>query len=134
MALRNKDLVINKNPKSLFSESIRSIRTNIAFASLDKEVKIIINTSPEAGDGKSFITANLAVAYAHYIGVEIPQVEKTYSVSELIGKEIRYHGQRVFITPYGNNWQVYSVSRCGIVKPIDRTYVVFESDICKQDE
>ena len=64
MGTRNKDLVINKNPKSLFSESIRSIRTNIAFASLDKDIKIIINTSPEAGDGKSFITANLAVAYA----------------------------------------------------------------------
>lgn len=64
MANRSKDLVIKKNPKSLFSESIRSIRTNIAFASLDKDVKVIINTSPEAGDGKSFVTANLAVAYA----------------------------------------------------------------------
>ena len=64
MASRSKDLVIKKNPKSLFSESIRSIRTNIAFASLDKDVKVIINTSPEAGDGKSFVTANLAVAYA----------------------------------------------------------------------
>ena len=61
----NKDLIINKSPKSIFAESIRSIRTNIAFSSLDnKEIKIIINTSPEAGDGKSFITANLAIAYA----------------------------------------------------------------------
>lgn len=60
----SKDLIITKNPKSLFAESIRSIRTNIAFASLDKDVKIIMNTSPEAGDGKSFVTANLAVAYA----------------------------------------------------------------------
>ena len=64
MGTRNKDLVINKSPKSLFAESIRSIRTNLAFTSLDKDVKIIINTSPEAGDGKSFVTANLAVAYA----------------------------------------------------------------------
>ena len=62
--MKSKDLIITKNPKSLFSESIRSIRTNIAFASLDKEVKIIINTSPESGDGKSFITSNLAIAYA----------------------------------------------------------------------
>lgn len=60
----NQDLVINTNPKSLFAESIRSIRTNLAFASLDEEMKIIINTSPEAGDGKSFVTANLAIAYA----------------------------------------------------------------------
>lgn len=62
--MKSKDLIITKNPKSLFAESIRTIRTNIAFASLDKEVKIIINTSPETGDGKSFITANLAIAYA----------------------------------------------------------------------
>ena len=62
--MKSKDLIITKNPKSLFAESIRSIRTNIAFASLDKEVKIIINTSPEAGDGKSFITSNLANTYA----------------------------------------------------------------------
>jgi len=62
--MKSKDLVITKNPKSLFAESIRTIRTNIAFASLDKDVKIIMNTSPEAGDGKSFVTANLAIAYA----------------------------------------------------------------------
>lgn len=62
--MKNKDLVITRNPKSLFAESIRSIRTNLAFSSLDKKVKIIINTSPEASDGKSFVTANLAVAYA----------------------------------------------------------------------
>ena len=61
---RNKDLIITRNPKSLFAESIRGIRTNLSFASLDKEIKIIINTSPEAADGKSFVTANLALAYA----------------------------------------------------------------------
>ena len=64
MSIRNKDLIITKNPKSLFAESIRSIRTNLAFASIDKDVKIIMNTSPEAGDGKSFVTSNLAIAYA----------------------------------------------------------------------
>ena len=64
MGTKNKNLVITKNPKSLFAESIRSIRTNLAFASIDKEIKIIMNTSPEAGDGKSFTTANLAIAYA----------------------------------------------------------------------
>lgn len=62
--MKSKDLIITKNPKSLFAESIRSIRTNIAFASLDNDIKIITNTSPEAGDGKSFVTANLAIAYA----------------------------------------------------------------------
>ena len=62
--MKSKDLIITKNPKSVFAESIRSIRTNLAFSSLDKKMKLLINTSPEAGDGKSFITANLAIAYA----------------------------------------------------------------------
>jgi hypothetical protein len=76
----------------------------------------------------------LAVAYARYMGVEIPQVEKTYRADELVGKEIRYHGKRVFITPYGNTWSLYIVSIAGVIGFIDRNYVVFESDICEGDE
>ncbi len=58
------DLMINVNPKSIFSEAIKTIRTNLAFSNIEKDMKVILNTSPQAGDGKSFITANLAVAYA----------------------------------------------------------------------
>lgn len=62
--MKSTDLVINVNPKSIFSESIKTIRTNLAFSSIGNEMKMILLTSPEAGDGKSFISANLAVAYA----------------------------------------------------------------------
>ena len=58
------DFLINANPKSVFSEAIKTIRTNLAFQAIDKEMKVILLTSPMSGDGKSFITANLAVAYA----------------------------------------------------------------------
>ena len=58
------DLIININPKSMFSESIKSIRTNLQFSAIDKEIKTILMTSPEAGNGKSFVSANLAAAYA----------------------------------------------------------------------
>ena len=60
----SKELIINRNPKSVFSEAIKSIRTNLTFASIDKAIKVILNTSAEAGDGKSFVSSNLAVAYA----------------------------------------------------------------------
>ena len=60
----SKELIINRNPKSLFSEAIKSIRTNLTFASIDKPIKVILNSSAEAGDGKSFVSSNLAVAYA----------------------------------------------------------------------
>lgn len=58
------DLIVSKNPKSMFSESIKTIRTNLAFSTIDKDMKVILNTSPESGDGKSFVSANLAAAYA----------------------------------------------------------------------
>lgn len=62
--MNGSDLIININPKSMFSESIKSIRTNLQFSAIDKELKTILLTSPEAGNGKSFVSANLAVAYA----------------------------------------------------------------------
>lgn len=62
--MKSTDLIINVNPKSIFSESIKTIRTNLAFAAIDNKMQVLLNTSPEAGDGKSFISANLAVAYA----------------------------------------------------------------------
>ena len=79
------------------------------------------------------LKTGIAVAYARYIGVEIPRVEKTYLVSELIGKEIMYHGKRHFITPYGDKWAACAVSINGGVRFIDRGYIIFESDICKED-
>lgn len=58
------EIRLSTNPKSRFSEAIKTIRTNLAFSSIDKELKVILITSPEVGDGKSYISANLAVAYA----------------------------------------------------------------------
>ena len=61
---KTSDLILNSNPKSRFAEAIKLIRTNLAFSNVDKKVKTILITSPEEGDGKSFISSNLAVAYA----------------------------------------------------------------------
>jgi len=61
--MNDTDLIININPKSMFSESIKSIRTNLQFSAVDRDLKTILITSPEAGNGKSFIAANLAAAY-----------------------------------------------------------------------
>ena len=63
MAKKINDLIIAKNPKSRFAESVKTIRTNLAFSNVDKENKFILITSCEPGDGKSFISANLATAY-----------------------------------------------------------------------
>lgn len=57
------DLLLNLNKKTSFTESIKNIRTNLAFSEVDKEMQVILVTSSQPGDGKSFISANLALAY-----------------------------------------------------------------------
>ena len=58
------ELVLNHDPKSVISETIRTLRTNLQFASVDKKLRTILITSSVPGEGKSFIAANLAVAFA----------------------------------------------------------------------
>jgi polysaccharide biosynthesis transport protein len=49
------------DPKSPLSESLRSLRTNIQFASMDRKVKSILFTSAGLGEGKSTCVTNLAI-------------------------------------------------------------------------
>lgn len=61
-----KDLIVATNPKSSFAEAIKLIKTNITFSSVGTGTafKTVLMTSPESGDGKSFLIANLASAFA----------------------------------------------------------------------
>lgn len=57
-------LITYEDPKSPISESYRSLRTNITYASADKKIKSLLVSSPQPGEGKSTTTANLAIAFA----------------------------------------------------------------------
>ncbi|MCO5947653.1 GumC family protein [Mucilaginibacter flavidus] len=52
-------LAISK-PKSIFAESVRSVRTNLSFLASEKKSKVICVTSEVAGEGKSFVAVNLS--------------------------------------------------------------------------
>lgn len=58
----SKELLIKKNPKSMFAEAIKTFTTNVDFT--NNRRKIMLFTSPESGDGKTFIASNTAFAYA----------------------------------------------------------------------
>ena len=58
------DLIVDKKPNSLTSESVRTLRTNLQFAAVDDELKTILVTSSLPSEGKSFISANLAISFA----------------------------------------------------------------------
>ncbi|MGQ0812040.1 MAG: GumC family protein [Nitrospiraceae bacterium] len=57
-------LICLVDPKSVLSESLRSLRTNIQFASMDRRVKSILFTSAGLGEGKSTCVINLAITLA----------------------------------------------------------------------
>ena len=57
------ELVVESNPKSSISEAIKTIRTNLQFSSIDKKLETVLVTSSMPGEGKSFVSSNLAVAF-----------------------------------------------------------------------
>jgi capsular exopolysaccharide synthesis family protein len=60
------ELVIENNPDSIPSETIRALRTRVQFSRVDREnLKTILITSPAPQEGKSTIAINLAGSFAH---------------------------------------------------------------------
>ena len=59
-----KELVIIDKPNSSFGEEIKKVRTNLMFSNVNDDIKVVMITSSIPGEGKSFISTNLAVAFA----------------------------------------------------------------------
>lgn len=57
------ELIVVDRPTSAFSEAIKTVCTNLKFSSINKKVKTVMITSSVPGEGKSFISANLAAAF-----------------------------------------------------------------------
>lgn len=60
----NKELIVQKDPKSPVSEVFRTLRTNIQFMNANKKLKTLLITSTFPGEGKSWVASNLAVTFA----------------------------------------------------------------------
>ena len=58
------ELILIEKPNSALSEEIKKVRTNLKFSSVNDNLKVIMLTSSLPGEGKSFISANLAVSFA----------------------------------------------------------------------
>ena len=54
-------IAVFENQNNLMSETFRNIRTNLQFM-LENDKKVILVTSTVSGEGKSFISANLAIS------------------------------------------------------------------------
>lgn len=58
------EIVVVENPKSPEAEMFRNLRTNIQFMNADSGKKVMLITSTIPGEGKSYVSANLAAAFA----------------------------------------------------------------------
>jgi capsular exopolysaccharide synthesis family protein len=56
----NSQVLAISKPKTMFAESVRSVRTNLNFLASEKASKVICITSEVAGEGKSFVAVNLS--------------------------------------------------------------------------
>ena len=64
------DIISHKNPKSIIAESVKILRTNLQFSNVDGTLKTVMVTSSVPGEGKSFTSSNLAVAFAQ-LGMKV---------------------------------------------------------------
>ena len=86
-------LITVLRPKSRTAEAYRSVRTALYFSTSGEVNKIVQVTSPVAGDGKSTLAGNLAVAIAHsgkrvlLVDADLrrPTVHKVFGISNKNG-------------------------------------------------
>lgn len=64
--MEKSEIIVNDFPRSPVSESFRLFRTNLLYLFENDDSKVICLTSSNAGEGKSWVTANLAISCAQY--------------------------------------------------------------------
>lgn len=57
-------IYVNEEPCSPISESFRSLKTSVEFSGADEELKTILVTSVNPGEGKTLVASNLAMVFA----------------------------------------------------------------------
>lgn len=89
----NSQILAISKPKTMFAESVRSVRTNLNFLSSEKSSKVMCVTSEVAGEGKSFVAVNLSSTLALIdkkvilIGADLrrSKLHKTFKVPNDVG-------------------------------------------------
>jgi non-specific protein-tyrosine kinase len=57
-------LAVADAPLGAFAEAVRALRTSVQFLGVEAPLRTLVVTSPEPGEGKTVIAANLAAAFA----------------------------------------------------------------------
>ena len=60
--IRRRPLIVHDEPQSASAEAFRQLRTNVQFVDIENQHKILTIASPMAGEGKTTMLVNLAIA------------------------------------------------------------------------
>jgi capsular exopolysaccharide synthesis family protein len=85
--------IVEDKPRSIEAEAYRTLRTNIQYSSIDKEIKSIVVTSACAMEGKSTVSGNLALSFAQNgkkviivdCDLRKPSIHRKFNISNLCG-------------------------------------------------
>jgi capsular exopolysaccharide synthesis family protein len=91
--MRQRDLGVFLDPKSVAAECCRSIRTNILFMSPDRPIRTMVVTSPSPQEGKTTTAINLGVTMAEAGGrvliidtdMRRPRLHRSFGVGNQYG-------------------------------------------------
>jgi capsular exopolysaccharide synthesis family protein len=83
-----KDIVIKDGGRSLLAEQFRFLRTNLSYFGINKNKKVILISSSISGEGKSFVSSNLAISLSltgkSVVILELdlrkPKISKTFNL------------------------------------------------------
>ncbi|MGM0651056.1 MAG: GumC family protein [Bacteroidota bacterium] len=87
------NLVVRNHPKSAIAETFRKVRTQLEFVVRSQQKAVILVSSHFPGEGKTFISENLALSYALYgkktvlLGFDLrkPKIYGDFNINNLKG-------------------------------------------------
>lgn len=116
-----KEVIVQKNPKSPIAESFRTLRTNIQFINSRKEVKTLLITSTLPGEGKSWVSANLAVTFA--------EAGKKVAIIDADMRKGRQHIIFGVDNEYGLSNLLSTIERKGRVESVDVAKYIQQTEV-----
>ncbi|MRH41244.1 polysaccharide biosynthesis tyrosine autokinase [Aquibacillus halophilus] len=119
-------LITKLSPHSPISEQYRTVRTNLQFSHIDGELKTMLVTSAGPSEGKSSVTANLAVVFAQQgkkvllvdADLRKPTIHYTFRADNRIGLSNVLVGERLLVdSVIATDIKDLDILTCGPIPP-----------------
>ena len=120
---RSTSVVISKNSNNVLTESFRSLRTNLHFMMKNTSGKVLLFTSTMSGEGKTFISSNMAASIA-LLGKKVLLVGadiRRPRLAEVFNFDSSVEGLTSYLVADAENYQLLDrcIVKSGIIEGLD---------------